>query len=199
MKLKKLSIGGLIIGIVAVLVAVGYPALVWLLANTDAKTIAIIGGADGPTAIFITSRIFFRTFVGILLTLGIPLVLVSLFCLIFPNFVQKNFSVKTTALALGISATGSLGVICFLEALAIVAFSSPKKHPIAYPASIAAGLLALVLFLILFALYCKAREGEVKIVGIILDVFTGGIFTLFFFLVELKMIELARYIFHLFA
>ena len=199
MKLKKLSILGLIIGIVAVLVAVGYPALMWLLDNTDAKTIAIIGGADGPTAIFITSRIFFRTFVGILLTLGIPLVLTSLFCLIFPNFVRENFSIKTTALALGISATGCLGLCCVLEGLAILAFASPKKHPIAYPASIAAGLLALILFLILFALYCKARKGEVKIVGIILDVLTGALFLPFFFLAEMTVIEWIRDIFHLFA
>ena len=199
MKLKKLSILGLIIGIVAVLVAVGYLALMWLLANTDAKTIAIIGGADGPTAIFITSRMFFRTFVGILLTLGIPLVLTSLFCLIFPNFVQKNFSIKTSALALGLSATGCLGAYCLISSLAIAGFGLADEHPIAYPASIAAGVLALILFLILFALYCKARKGEVKIVGIILDVLTGALFLPFFFLAEMTVIEWIRDIFHLFA
>ena len=197
MKLKKFSIIGLIIGALAVAVAVWYPALTWLLSDSAEKTIGIIGGADGPTAIFITSRIFFKTFLGILLTLGIPLVLTSLFCLIFPNFVQKNFSIKTTAIALGLSATGCLGAYCLITCLAVAGFGLVDEHPIAYPASIAAGLLALVLFLILFALYCKTRKGEVKIVGIILDVLTGALFLPFFFLVEMTVIEWIRDIFHL--
>lgn len=196
--MKKLSIIGLIIGALAVAVAVWYPALMWLLSDSADKTIGIIGGADGPTAIFITG-IFFFNWTGILFSLGIPLILTSLFCLIFPNFVRENFSIKTTALALGISATGCLGLLCLLEIVGIVAFANPNEAPIAYPVSIIVGMLSLVLFITLFDLYCKARRSEVKIAGIVLDVFTGGIFMLFFLLVEFEIIELARNIFHLFA
>lgn len=196
MKLKKLSIIGLVVGALAILAGFGIPALTVLLSDLGGHSIGIIGGADLPTFEFV----FWREEICVtLVALGIPLVLTSLFCLIFPNFVRENFSIKTTALALGISATGCLGLWCVLECLAILAFASPSEHPIAYPASIIVGVLSLILFIILFALYCKARKGEVKIVGIILDVLTGALFLPFFFLAEMEIIELARYIFHLFA
>ena len=194
MKLKKFSIIGLVVGALAVLAGFGIPALTELLSDLSGDKIAIIGGADLPTF----SYAFWREELFVILaTFGIPLVLTSLFCLIFPNFVRENFSVKTTALALGISATGCLGLWCVLECLAILAFASPSEHPIAYPASIIVGVLSLILFIILFALYCKARKGEVKILGAVLDVFTGGSFMLFFLFAEAEIIELARYVFHL--
>ena len=196
MKLKKFSIIGLVVGALAILVGCGIPALTVLLSDLGGHSIGIIGGADLPTFEFV----FWREEICVtLVALGIPLVLTSLFCLGFPNFVQKNFSVKTTALALGISATGCFGLLCFLEFVAVYIFANPKKAPISYPASFIAGVLALVLFLILFALYCKARKGEVKIVGIILDVLTGALFLPFFFLAEISIIEVIRNIFHLFA
>ena len=195
--LKKVSLIGLIVSILIVAFAVGYPALAWALSDSADKTVAIIGGADGPTAIMITRRLFFGSFLGVLTSFGIPLLLISLFCLIFPSFVQKNFSVKTTALALGISATGCLGLWCVLECLAILAFASPSEHPIAYPASIIVGVLSLILFIILFALYCKARKGETRILGVVFDVFTGGMFMLFFLLSEAGAIELARDVYHM--
>ena len=199
MKLKKSSIIGLVVGALAILAGFGIPALTVLLSDLGGHSIGIIGGADGPTAIFITSHIFFKTFLGVLTSLGIPLVLISLFCLVFPNFVQKNFSIKTTAFALGLSATGCLGGYCFITCLAIVGFGMMDESPVSYPASIIAGVLALVLFLVLFVLYCKARKGEVKIVGIILDVLTGALFVPFFSLAEIAIIEVIRNIFHLFA
>lgn len=199
MKLKKFSIIGLVVGALAILAGFGIPALTVLLSDLGGHSIGIIGGADGPTAIMITRRLFFGSFLGVLTSFGIPLVLVSLFCLGFPSFVQKNFSVKTTAIALGLSATGCLGGYCFITCLAIVGFGMMDESPISYPASIIAGVLALVLFLVLFVLYCRARKGEVKIVGIILDVLTGALFVPFFSLAEIAIIEVIRNIFHLFA
>ena len=195
MKLKKFSIIGLVVGALAILAGFGIPALTVMLPELSGD-IGIVGGADLPTFSFA----FWREEICVaLVALGIPLVLISLFCLGFPSFVQKNFSVKTTALALGISATGCLGLWCVLECLAILAFASPSEHPIAYPASIIVGVLSLILFIILFALYCKARKGEVKILGAVLDVFTGGSFMLFFLFAEIAIIEVIRNIFHLFA
>ncbi len=196
MKLKKFSIIGLVVGALAILAGFGIPALTVLLSELSGNKIAIIGGADLPTFEYA----FWREEICVaLVALGIPLVLTSLFCLVFPNFVQKNFSVKTTAIALGLSATGCLGGYCFITCLAIVGFGMMDESPISYPASIIAGVLALVLFLVLFVLYCKARKGEVKIVGIILDVLTGALFVPFFSLAEIAIIEVIRNIFHLFA
>ena len=193
MKLKKFSIIGLVVGALAILAGFGIPALTVMLSDLGGD---IIGGADLPTFEFV----FWREIICVtLVALGIPLVLISLFCLGFPNFVQKNFSVKTTAIALGLSATGCLGGYCFITCLAIVGFGMMDESPISYPASIIAGVLALVLFLVLFVLYCKARKGEVKIVGIILDVLTGALFVPFFSLAEIAIIEVIRNIFHLFA
>ena len=198
MKLRKLSLVGFIFGVLAILVSVGYP-LVAALTALDKDSIGIIGGADGPTAIMITN-ILFSNWPGILISLGIPLVLISLFCLVFPRFVRKNFSLKTTAIALALSATGCLGLYCFITFVTIVSFDGlAGKSPISYPASFIVGVLALVLFITLFALYCKARKDCPRIVGIVLDVFTGAVFIPFFFLVEIEIIGIVRYIFHLFA
>ena len=113
------------------------------------------------------------------------------------GFQSISCGAKTTALSLAISATGCLGLLCLGEFIAIVAFEGPKRHPIAYPATIAVGIVALLVFITLFVLYCKARKGEVKIVGIVLDVFTGGIFMLFFLIAEVGLIEIARDVYHL--
>ena len=190
MKLKKFSIIGLVVGALAILAGFGIPALTVLLSDLGGD---IIGGADLPTFKFV----FWREEICVaLVALGIPLVLISLFCLVFPSFVQKNFSVKTTALALGISATGAFGLCCFFTWLGAV-MESVKKYPISYPASIAGGVLALVLFFTLIVLYCIERVKNFKIVGNLLDVLTSIIFLPFFFLAGSMMIEVARYIFHL--
>lgn len=193
MKLKKFSIIGLVVGALAILAGFGIPALTVLLSDLGGNSIGIIGGADLPTFKFV----FWREEICVaLVALGIPLVFISLFCLGFPNFVQKNFSVKTTALALCISATGAFGLYCFFTWLGAV-MESVKKYPISYPASIAGGVLALVLFFTLIVLYSIQRVKNFKIVGNLLDVLTSIIFLPFFFLAGSMMIEVARYIFHL--
>ena len=198
MKLKKFSIIGLIVGALAILAGFGIPALTVMLSDLGGHSIGIIGGADGPTAIMITRRLFFGSFLGVLTSLGIPLVLISLFCLGFPSFVQRNFSIKTSALALGISATGAFGLCCFFTWLGAV-MESVKKYPISYPASIAGGVLALVLFFTSIVLYCIVRTKKLKAAGILLDILTSVIYLPFFFFAEGLVIEWIRNTFHLFA
>ena len=192
MKLKKFSIIGLVVGALAILAGFGIPALTVLLSDLGGD---IIGGAALPTFEFV----FWREEICVaLVALGIPLVLTSLICLGFPNFVQKNFSVKTTALALGLSATGALGLYCFGTCLGIL-MDGVKKHPIAYHASIITGELCLVLFLVLIVLYCIARTKKLKAAGILLDILTSVIYLPFFFFAEGLVIEWIRNTFHLFA
>lgn len=88
MKLKKLSIIGLIIGILAVVVPVGYPLLALLLYSKSAS-IGIIGGADGPTAIFIT-HLLISGWTGFLAVLGIVVIIVSLVLLFVSRKRNKN-------------------------------------------------------------------------------------------------------------
>lgn len=196
--MKKVAIIGLIVGLVLVAVGATVPLYALSFFEPSSEAIGIIGGADGPTAIFITSRIFFGSFLGVLITLGIPLVLISLFCLIFPSFVQKNCCLKTTAIALLLSATGGMGLNC-VGAWLGVAMESVKKHPIAYPASIIGGALCLVLFLALIVFYCIERAKNLKAAGIVFDVLTSVIYLPFFFLAEGVILEWIRDIFHLFA
>ncbi len=184
MNLKKLSIGGLIIGILAVVVGVGFPVLSFLLHHENG--IGIIGGADGPSFWFWTLSVMKWTIS--LFLLGITMTITSLFCLIFPNFVQKNFSIKTTAFVLGLSAMGGLGLNCFGTWLGTV-MENVKDYPIAYPASIVGGVLALVLFFALLVLYCIARRKNFKIVGVILDILTSVIYLPFFFFAEMVALE----------
>ncbi len=194
--MKKVAIIGLIVGLVLVAVGATVPLYALSFFEPSSEAIGIIGGADGPTAIFITSRIFFGSFLGVLITFGIPLVLISLFCLIFPSFVQKNCCLKTTAIALGLSAVGGFGINCFGTWLGTV-MENVKDYSIAYPASIVSGVLALVLFFALLVLYCVARRKNFKIVGVILDILTSVIYLPFFFLAEMTVIEWIRDVFHL--
>ena len=187
MKLKKFSIIGLVVGALAVLAGFGIPALTVLLSDLGGHSIGIIGGADLPTFSFV----FWRSELFVMLaTFGIPLVLTSLFCLIFPNFVRENFSIKTTALALSISAVGGLGLTCFLHCFFIAVFNEVSKHPIEYPASIAVGVLSLLAFFTLIVLYCVERSRKLKAVGIILDILTSILYLPFFFLVITTVAEL---------
>ena len=193
MTLKKFSIIGLIIGALALLAGFGTPALTVLLPELSGD-IGIVGGADLPTFSFA----FWSSGVFVLLaTFGVTLVLISIFCLAFPKFIRENCGIKTTVLSLLISAVGCMGLLCLIEFLAIVSFGGTKRHPIAYPATIAVGILCLVLFLTLFVLYCIARKGETRILGVVFDVFTGGMFMLFFLLSEAGAIELARDVYHM--
>lgn len=176
--MKKFSIGGLIIGIAALLVGVGYPLLSILLYYSK-DSVGIIGGADSPTFWFwIVGAV---KWTGSVILLGITVTITSLFSLFCANIVKKNCNINTTGIAVGLSAVGGLGLACFLHCFFIVAFNEVSKHPIEYPVSIAVGALSFIAFLFLVVLYCIERSKNPRAVGVILDILTSILYLPFFF------------------
>ena len=90
MNLKKFGItvglvGLLLIACNLLLIFIGIP-----LSNKDAPPIGIIGGADGPTAQFLTNKILMDTWPGVLLTIGLALIPVAAVCLIYWMTAKKG-------------------------------------------------------------------------------------------------------------
>lgn len=172
MKLKRYSLVALIAGVI---LFVGSCVVPWVLAfrlSAGQGSVGIIGGADGPTAQFLTMQLLSR-WPGCLAFLSAALVLSGLFCLIFSKTVTHVCSVKTSAVALGLSATGGAGLYCFFLWLAMTAFHETGKHPIAYPVSVAGGLLCLAGFVALLVLYFRERKQKWSWGGLAIDVATA--------------------------
>ena len=135
-------------------------------------SIGIIGGADGPTAIYLTSRLLGERLLFALI-LGLTLFLCGGFCLVFKRTVTNNCRLKTTALSLIISFFGASGLSCFLIWYSIVAFLEMSMHPIAYPLSIIGGIFSLVAFVSTIVFYVRARKDNLNVKGIIVDIITS--------------------------
>ena len=146
-KFKIYSSIALISGLLLALASVLVPII--KLSNYTAQngSIGIIGGADGPTAIYLTNRLLDGRLLLILI-LGLTLLLCGGFCLIFKRTVTNVCKLKTTALSLIISFFGASGLSCFFIWYSSVAFHEMSKHPISYPLSIIGGILSLVAFIV---------------------------------------------------
>lgn len=192
-KFKIYSSIVLISGLLLALTSVLVPII--KLSNYTAQngSIGIIGGADGPTAIYLTSRLLGERLLFALI-LGLTLFLCGGFCLVFKRTVTNNCRLKTTALSLIISFFGASGLSCFLIWYSIVAFLEMSMHPIAYPLSIIGGIFSLVAFIITIILYIKARKENFKIKGIVVDVITSIITLPIFFLVCIEIYNLLQQI-----
>lgn len=192
-KFKTYSSVCLFSGLLLALASVLVPII--KLSNYTAQngSIGIIGGADGPTAIFLTFRLS-DGYLLLLLILGITLFLCGGFCLVFKRTVTNNCKLKTTVLSLIISFFGSSGLSCFFMWYSIVAFLEMSMHPIAYPLSIIGGIFSLVAFIITIILYIKARKKHFKIKGIVVDIITSIITLPTFFLVCTKIYNLLQQI-----
>lgn len=112
---------------------------------------------------------------------------VTVFCAllgwIFHKKTIKWCSIKTTTVAMGISAMGSLGIHCVISFLSCYFLSSPAKHPIRHPASVCVGMIAFCVFLLLAYLYIKLRKENQSVSGILLDVGLGLVYLAPFFFV----------------
>jgi len=192
-KFKIYSSISLISGLLLVLASVLVPII--KLSNYTAQngSIGIIGGADGPTAIYITSHLLGGRLI-LTLILGLTLFLCGGFCLVFKRTVTNNCKLKTTVLSLIISFFGSSGLSCFFIWYSIVAFLEMSKHPISYPLSIIGGIFSLVAFIITIILYIKARKENFKIKGIVVDIITSIITLPTFFLVCTEIYNLLQQI-----
>lgn len=192
-KFKTYSSVCLISGLLLVLASVLVPII--KLSNYTAQngSIGIIGGADGPTAIYVTSQLLGGSLLFALI-LVLTLLLCGGFCLIFKRTVTDVCKLKTTALSLIISFFGASGLSCFFIWYSIVAFHEMSKHPISYPLSIIGGILSLVAFIITIILYIKVRKENFKIKGIVVDIITSIITFPTFFLVCAEIYNLLQQI-----
>lgn len=192
-KFKIYSSISLISGLLLVLASVLVPII--KLSNYTAQngSVGIIGAADGPTAIYITSHLLGGRLI-LMLILGLTLFLCGGFCLVFKRTVTNNCKLKTTVLSLIISFFGSSGLSCFFIWYSIVAFLEMSKHPISYLLSIIGGIFSLVAFIITIILYIKARKENFKIKGIVVDIITSIITLPTFFLVCTEIYNLLQQI-----
>ena len=166
--MKKFSAAVFIIGIVLFLSGFILP-YVLIAKSGNQGAVGIIGGADGPTAKFITASVFKNLFL-VLKYLGGALILTGIFALLFENTVKNNSTVKTALLSFGLSGLTAAGLGCLFNVLFIVFFSHPDKHPYEYPLSIAVGLICLAVFTVILCLYIKERMKIRKFKGIIIDI-----------------------------
>ena len=192
-KFKIYSSIALISGLLLALASVLVPII--KLSNYTAQngSVGIIGGADGPTAIYLTNRLLDGRLLLILI-LGLTLLLCGGFCLIFKRTVTNVCKLKTTALSLIISFFGASGLSCFFIWYSIVAFHEMSKHPISYPLSIIGGIFSLVAFITTIILYIKVRKENFKIKGIVVDIITSIITLPTFFLVCTEIYNLLQQI-----
>ncbi len=88
MRMKKFSIITIIISALLIVLGIASPLISALLIPKDAASIGIIGGADGPTAILLTSTLLSSVY-GKLITLGVIALIVGVVLLIISKFKKK--------------------------------------------------------------------------------------------------------------
>lgn len=103
---------------------------------------------------------------------GFSTVLCACFCLIFSGTVRRHCWVSTSLASVGLSAMGALGLVSGIN----VAFLSPTKNPIAFPAYFSLACFCLAVFLGMIALYTCLRSKRWSFWGSLMDVLTSIIF-----------------------
>lgn len=188
--MKKINIFSLITGIIGVgcIASFVIPVIVALVNQSQSNSIGIIGGGDNPTMNFILSRLV-GTLPGLAFLLGVPLVLSSIFALIFKKTVSNCCSLKTTILSVLISAMVSAGFFCFINCFLIAALGEVHEYPRQYPWSVAGNIIAFVATLLLLALYIFMRTKKPSGKGVIIDILTVAIYVPFMFLVFANFVE----------
>ena len=170
MKLKRHFWWGLLVGILILICGVSIP-----LVSSPSDYALIIGGADAPTFWF-----HLRSLLGglplVLVVLGLSLSLSAGFCLLFFKTVKTHCTLYTTAISLGLSATGALGLVCVYLWFVIVSFGKMAEHPVAHPASVLLGLLCLVVFILLLYFYFVKRCHAWTTKGFMIDVLTALVY-----------------------
>lgn len=109
--------------------------------------------------------------------LGAALAVCGAFALLFHNAVSKSGSLKTSALAVALSAMGSAGLYCLFLWVSTIAFGEVQKYPIANRFSMAGGFVCLLICILLLFLYVHIRQKKPSLLGVFLDV---GVCVLFF-------------------
>jgi hypothetical protein len=130
--------------------------------------VGIIGGADRPTVNWYRQKMLSQPH-GLLILFGAVGTLVSFLMLIFSRTVNNHCVFSTTATALGLSASASLGAYSLLIFASCFFLTTPSKHPIRFPTSACTGTLALIGFILLMALYFRLRGKTPSRPGVFCD------------------------------
>ena len=194
--MKRIAVIFLLTGGVLCLAGLLLPTLIGIPITDSTGAVDIIGGADRPTANYILSHKLYRIDL-VMLSVGTALVLTAVVCALLRRNIQSLCSVKTTTLALLISADTAFGIYCVLSFLSCFFLSNPNRHPIRFPVSILLGSLSLVLLIWLLTLYGKARKETPHIKGILIDVLLLCIYTVPFFMIWTFVSQLAEGLLHI--
>ena len=149
----------------------------WLLVGIIAwcRQPDVIGGADWPTFQFIY-RNALAGLPALLVQWGVPFAIVGAASLIWGADVRAACTVRTSLLSMGLSATGAVGLYCFINWLAMAAFHERHLYPRAYPFYVSVGLIALCVFLLLLVLYGMSRSKNRSVKGVSFDIVTAVLF-----------------------
>ncbi|MDD6204561.1 MAG: hypothetical protein PUC05_06185 [Firmicutes bacterium] len=180
MKFKRNALILLIIGILLLLAGFLTPIVYRILVSDNGAT-GIIGGANAPSYIFMLNTMF-SGLPAALGFLGVGLAVSSCFCLVFNSTVRKYCGMETSAISLGLSAVGALGIMCFLVWYWMAALGASSEYPIRHPVSIILGILCFIAFVVLIVIYIKKRKANRSAKGLIIDILTSIVyFPAFFF------------------
>lgn len=173
MKLKRYALWVLLSGIGVFLLGFVIPFV-----TARHASMGIVGGADWPTYQFLLNGwpIAF-------MLLGISAVISSGVCLVFSKTVNKHCNIKTSAISLGLSGVGALGVYCVFWWFSMAAFGEASRHPVEYPVSIVLGMLCFLAFILSIGLYFMVRRKNLSVIGVILDVLTSILYLPSFFMI----------------
>ena len=89
--------------------------------------------------------------------------------LIFGRASRNDCSIQTSLCSLGISACVGVGLYCLFSFVMCHVMSSPARHPVAYPMSVAVGVLSLIGAITLVCLYVRERRGWWRAAGGTMD------------------------------
>lgn len=93
--------------------------------------------------------------------------------LIFSKQMYSHCQLKTSCVAMGISATVSLGLYCVMSFLSCYFLTNPARHPVRHPTSFILGTICFFIFLFLIILYIKIRKSNMSVKGCVTDVVLG--------------------------
>lgn len=117
-----------------------------------------------------------------LFMLGVAVALCALFCLIFRKTVQNNCSVRTSAVALALSAVSVLGTSFALGGLFYGSYESTALLTV----DAIVALLCLCGFILLLGLYTKLRVKNPSAKGIVIDILFAFLYLIPLFLTGLE-------------
>ncbi|MBR5615789.1 MAG: hypothetical protein IKW66_03115 [Clostridia bacterium] len=125
----------------------------------------LVGQVAVDQALLLGVRSYLKKTIRVCLLLGGGLILGNAPYVIFKRLTARGCTMATSLMSLGFSALGGLGLYCALTYV----FTTPRRNPIAHPASLLVGILALFAFILLIAFYvCKRRE-KCTFMGLCMD------------------------------